>query len=396
METTHRRLALRSLLAGTITLAPVCTHAVSGDQTPLAAPAPPRTFQTEKEVWATPFKSQARSLTCWCFSTTSFLESEARRLGRGDFELSPMFTVYHEFLEKAQRHVRTHGSNRFNPGGLPHDVLHAVRRWGAVPRASYTGLLPPETQHDQFEMYAALDGLMSGVLKSGLENPVSGRWVNGAFEAKWLDALRGTQDAYMGKPPTTVQHDGRTLTPRQFADEVLRLPLDDYVEITSYSHLPFYGRGELLVPDNWMHQSLYNVPLDDFVRLIDHALNGGFSVVFDVHISDAEFKDPANYVLGHDEEKGVHTTQDLRDTQFESWRSEDVHVEHAIGLAKDETGKRFYRAKDSNTPSGQRLSPWYNKEYFSVEFVRSRVLLVMVHKDGLPADIRSRLAVDRN
>jgi C1A family cysteine protease len=94
-----RRFVL-SILCASLGLAPW----LAGQPTPTVIPANPasaapqpdaKAFEVISKVWTTPFKSQGRTATCWSFSTTSFLESEAHRLGRGDFELSPVFTVYH-------------------------------------------------------------------------------------------------------------------------------------------------------------------------------------------------------------------------------------------------------------------------------------------------------------
>jgi bleomycin hydrolase len=360
-----------------------------------AETAAPRKFTTVREVWATPFKSQGETGTCWSFSTTSFLESEAHRLGRGDFELAPMFTVYHAYLEKAIRHVRSHGETPFRSGGLSHDVLAVIREYGAVPRDCYPGLPGDGPTYDHRELDAAAAGMMAGVLSAGKKTNLSGRWVDGRFQARWLDALRGVLDAYVGPSPASFEYDGHTCTPRDFAERVLRLPLDDYVEITAYSCLPKDGRGELLLPDNWLHYDrFYNVPLNDFLRIIDHALESGFSLVFDLHEADAEFKSPADYLLGHGESEGAPPTgQDERDSLLEDWRTEDVHLVHAIGLARDEGGRKFYKIKDSAGTGPGGTPRLYNKTYLSEDFVRTRVLFVMLHKDGLPQDIRTRLEI---
>jgi bleomycin hydrolase len=292
--------------------------------------------------------------------------------------------------------VRTHGTNRFSDGGLSHDVLHVVRAHGVVPRDCYTGLLDEAETHDHRELFPVVNGLVSGVIAAGGVTPLGARWSDGQFEARWINALCGTLDAYLGAPPATFEDGGRQFTPRQFADEVLRLPLDDYVEITSYSQLPFFGSGELLIPDNWLHQPYYNVPLDDFMRIIDHALANGFSLVCSLHATQEEFRSRCTYLLALDEGTDTHTTQDQRDTLFDSWRVEDVHAVHVVGLTKDEAGRTFYLTKDSDTPASEENSDGYNKDYLSLEFVRSRVLLVMVHQDGIPADIRARLGLGGN
>ncbi|MBN2356820.1 hypothetical protein JXO59_11960, partial [candidate division KSB1 bacterium] len=353
-----------------------------------------KSFTIQKELWATPFKSQGETGTCWCFSTISFLESEAHRLGRGQFELSQMYIAYHAYLEKALRHVRSHGESAFREGGLSHDVLFLMKKYGAVPKSAYTGLQDDAQKHDHREMYAALSGLLSGVIKSGNRTPISGRWTDGRFSATWFDAFRGCLDAYLGMPPKTITFDNNNMTPKQFADDILNIPYDDYIEITSYSLWPFYSKDELLLPDNWLHHDeFYNVPLDDFIRIIDHALTHDFSLVADLHLKGAEFRDVNPYILGHDEASGKIIDQNERDTMLENWRTEDVHLEHFIGLGKDESDKKFYKAKDSMGSEHGEEGPYYSREYFSEGYVRSRVLFIMLHRDGLPDDIRIKLGI---
>jgi C1A family cysteine protease len=40
------------------------------------------------ELKATSVKNQAATGTCWCFGTTSFIESELLRKGKGEYDLS--------------------------------------------------------------------------------------------------------------------------------------------------------------------------------------------------------------------------------------------------------------------------------------------------------------------
>ena len=51
-------------------------------------------FTTVKENPITSIKNQNRAGTCWCYSTMAFLESELLRMGKGEYDLSEMFTVY--------------------------------------------------------------------------------------------------------------------------------------------------------------------------------------------------------------------------------------------------------------------------------------------------------------
>jgi len=353
---------------------------------------PYKKFKALTEVWRTPAKSQGKTGTCWCFSTTSFIESEAHRLGRGDFELSEMFTVYHAYLEKALRYVRLHGKSRFSQGGLCHDVVYIMKKYGIVRDSDYSGLKPGETMHKHNEMAKVAAGMIEGVIKAGGKKELSSKWTDGKLLSNWFNALSGLLDSYLGKVPKMIEYKGREMTPKQFSDEVLALPFGDYIEVTSYSYLPFYTKGELLVPDNWMHyRNYYNVKLDDFVRIIDHALERGYSLVFDIHLTEADYKSLKGYAVVQADSEGVVIRQDMRDTMFEDWRTSDVHLVHAVGIAEDEEGKKFYMTKDSVTSD---VAPYKSLEYFSENYVRAKALSYMIHKDGLPNDIRKKLGIE--
>ena len=84
----------------------------------------------------------------------------------------------------------------------------------------------------------------------------------------------------------THRPDGNLL-PQEFSNNILDLPFDDYIKITSYSYLKFDKPGELLVGGNWLHkEDFYNIRLDEYIKLIDYALNNGFTLTGDFHITD--------------------------------------------------------------------------------------------------------------
>ena len=49
---------------------------------------------------ATSVKNQAATGTCWCFATTSFMESELIRMGKGEYDLSEMFIVRQKYMNQ--------------------------------------------------------------------------------------------------------------------------------------------------------------------------------------------------------------------------------------------------------------------------------------------------------
>src|ERR1051325_6703056 len=98
-------------------------------------------FFSVKTLKATPVKDQAMTGTCWCFATTSLLESEEIRKNKTEVDLSEMFTVRNIYIEKAKNYVLRGGKAQFGEGGLGHDEIRAAALYGAVPETEYTGLL---------------------------------------------------------------------------------------------------------------------------------------------------------------------------------------------------------------------------------------------------------------
>ncbi len=82
---------------------------------------------------STPLKNQQSSGTCWSFATTSFIETEAIRLGKNPIILSPMFFVTPTYIQKAEKYVETKGKTWMNAGDLTFSVLKAYQNFGAIP-----------------------------------------------------------------------------------------------------------------------------------------------------------------------------------------------------------------------------------------------------------------------
>src|SRR5205814_2716729 len=96
-------------------------------------------FFNVKNLKATPVKNQAMTGTCWCFSTTSLVESEEIRKDKKEIDLSEMFTVGNIYIEKAKNYILRGGKAQFGEGGLGHDEIIAVGNYGAMPLSEYTG-----------------------------------------------------------------------------------------------------------------------------------------------------------------------------------------------------------------------------------------------------------------
>lgn len=181
-------------------------------------------FTDTKVLPTTPIKNQAQSGTCWSFAGIALLENELLRMGKPEYDLSEMWIVRHCYLDKLVRFVRYHGKTEFAGGGGVIDVPYVAVKYGLVPEEVYAGLNYGEKKHNHNELDA--------VMRAYAEAVVSGKKPTTA----WLNGAAGIIDAYLGDVPETFTYNGKSYTPQSFAAS-LGLDMDDYVCITSFTHL---------------------------------------------------------------------------------------------------------------------------------------------------------------
>jgi bleomycin hydrolase len=356
----------------------------AGQDNKPAASHPEFQMTVIKQIPVTSVKSQASTSTCWCFSTTSMLESEIMRMGKGEIGLSEMFTVNHVYSQKASQYVKFHGTCNFAEGGEQHDVINSIREFGIVPRDIYPGLNYGETVHKHGELVNALSGVVETVVK----NP------NGKISPVWLKGIDGILDAYLGEKPISFSYNGKMMTPKEFASQ-LGINLDDYVEFTSYTHHPFYEKFVLEIPDNWAQQAMYNVPIDELMEIVDYSLNKGISIAWGADISDLGFNGGYGRIMAdggsvaNPEAPEKQITQADRQYMFDSWQLTDDHGMHLMGIARDQFGNTYYQEKNSWGEGGK----FKGFSYVSVPFMRMRTMSVMLHKDGVPPQIARKIGL---
>lgn len=350
-------------------------------------------FYNEKEVWTTPIKSQGETGLCALFSDMSFLESELHRLGRGNFELSTMYVAYYFYIEKALRRIRLRGKKDFGfNGGFNYDAFEMIKKYGIAQSSDYTGLLPGYTEHNHFKFIKEMNIYLDEVEKNGQDGKLNSQWKDGKFYCPWLKNIKKTLNQNMGVPPAAIEYKKKVMSPIQFSEDILLIPYDDYIKITSYSYIGFNRKGELLADGNWLHKKdFYNIRLDEYISLIDHALKNGFSLTGDFHITEELYKSKQGYADFQLDNSNTKINQNIRDNLYENWKTNDVHNVHIIGIARDENGKKYYKIKDS-VPT--KVFP-HSPTYFSENYFRARVLAVMLHKDGIPFEIRKRLKINK-
>lgn len=339
--------------------------------------APRNEFTLDVEHARTPALSQGRAGTCWSFATTSFLESELERIHQKPIDLSELHTVYFTYLEKARRYVRLHGKAQFSQGGLSHDVLDIVGRYGVVPQSEYTGLCGDSTRHNHDELEKVLKSIIDQVAESRRPSD------------KWENAVKGVLTAYLGDVPKSIQVDGQSFTPTEYAHQELKIPVADYRQLMSYRSDPYWERTQLLVPDNWAHHGDYwNVPLETMLDNLDHALSSGYTAAVDIDMSERGTRNGDYvWVLPKAQEGEGAITEDLRQEMFDTRQTTDDHLMHIVGRAKNQDGETFYLIKNSHGSGG----PYDGHVYASRNYLAAKMLSFMVHKDALQRETRERI-----
>lgn len=366
-------------------------------------------FNDDNILPSTSVKDQYRSGTCWSFSGLSFLESEMLRLGKPEVDLSEMFVVWHAYSEKAKKHIRLHGNLNFSAGGAFHDVTNVISRYGIVPESVYNGLEYGEPKH--------VHGEMDRVLKQHVDAVVENK--NRKLSSVWHESVDATLDSYLGELPTKFEYEGKSYTPQSFATDFMGLNMNDYVEVSSYTHHPFYSKFIIEVPDNWSWDEVYNVPLYELEEIIDYSLENGFTVAWAADVSEKGFASsnkgvavlpaaPAEEMSDaeisrwealpeKEKEKELYkldkpipeleVTQEMRQVAFDNYSTTDDHGMHIIGTSRNQNGDIFYKVKNSWGDYNQ----YQGYFYASKPYVNFKTMSIMVHKDAIPLRIREKL-----
>ena len=331
----------------------------------------PKSKDEFKSYWFNDPISQGNTGTCWCFSTTSFLESEVYRLHNKKVKLSEMYTVYWEYVEKAKRFIKERGNSAFEEGSEANAVTRIWKKYGVVPEEAYTGMMPGQTFHNHKNMYGEMKSYLTNVKEENAWN-----------EEEAIETIKSIMNHYMGEPPAKVSAEGKEYTPKEYLKNYIQLNPYDYVDILSYLQKPYYQQVEYEVPDNWWHsKDYYNVPLDVFMQALKSVIRNGYTVAIGGDVSEPgydswhkvaivpSFDIPSEYI-----------DESARQLRFTNKSTTDDHGIHLVGyLEKD--GKDWYLIKDSG--SGSRNTGDKGFYYYNEDYVKLKMMDFMVHKDAV-------------
>ncbi len=368
-------------------------------------------FTVVKENKITSIKDQSRSGTCWAYSTLSFFESEILKKSGKTYNLCENFVASKTYMDRAIAAVRTHGDISFSQGGSSYDPLYCAINYGLCPEEAMPA--PGTPQGDSLnnfdEFFRCMTPYVEAIATSSAKK----------LTPAWKKGLQGILDAYLGECPKEFTYEGKKYTPQSFAAS-LGLNWDDYVSISSFTHHPFWKPFIVEVQDNWRWKPSYNVPMDDMMRIIDNAINEGYTIMWGGDVSEDGFTrkglgiaydtKKVQSMAGSDADRwlrlsaseknqkfdslGVNApeivpTQEMRQEAYDNWETTDDHGMHLYGIAKDQNGKEYYMVKNSWGEFGDYKGTWY----MTKAFVAYKTMDFMVNKNAIPSDIRKKLGI---
>lgn len=361
------------------------------------------------EVKYSSVKNQHRSGTCWSYSGLALIESDILKNGKPEINLSPMYIARNAYSDKATKYVRLQGSLNFGGGGSFYDVIETIKKYGIVPQDIYSGL----NYGEDMNVHGELDEVTKAYVDAVIKNK------NRKLSTAWKRGFDGILDAYFGDIPEKFSYNGKEYTPKSFA-ESLGVNLNDYVYISSFTHHPFYEKFIIEVQDNWAFGEVYNLPIDAFMNVFDHALENGYAVAWASDVSEKGFSYPngvaivpeANISEMSDSEKSKWTTlsdrekesqlysfdkpgkekiitQEIRQEAFDNYTTTDDHGMLIVGIAYDQNSNKYYKVKNSWGTSDK-----YNGFFYASEaFVRYKTMSIMINKNALPKQITKKLGL---
>ncbi len=367
-------------------------------------------FTTVKEIPITSVKNQNRSGTCWDYSTLSFFEAEILKATGKTYDLCESFVAHHTYMDRATQVVRLHGDCQFSQGGSAYDALYALQTYGICPEDAMP--LPGTLYGDSLNNYNEFFNLMSPYVNAVAKSDAK------SISTQWKVGLNGILDAYLGELPEKFTYEGKSYTPQSFAQS-LGLDWNNYTTFTSYTHHPFYTQFAVEVQDNWRNPLSWNVPMEDLQRIIDNAIENGYTVAWGGDVSEEGFtRDGLAYMIdtkklqsmeGSDmarwlklpparrrslvDSLGVNVpevvpTQEQRQTRYDNWELTDDHGMLIYGIAKDQNGKEYYMVKNSwGDDAGDYQGIWY----MTKTFIIANTMDFMVNKAAVPKDISKKI-----
>ncbi len=311
--------------------------------------------------------SQGNSGTCWAYSATSFMEAESYRITGNKTKLSEMFTVYWEYVERAEQFVKTRGNTSIGEGSESNAILRIMRNHGMMPYAAFPGLKRNLNYNDHSKMFEQYENYLTFVKKNDLWN-----------EEQVTDSVKKILDYYIGTPPATFEHKGNEYNSETFMKEVMKLNPGEYFSFMSTKEFPYNAKHELVEFDNWWHcNEYYNLALDDFMKLINYSITNGYSVSLCGDVSEPGYDQIAEVgVIPTFDIPSEYINEDSRQLRLSNGTTTDDHCIHLVGYQK--VGDVYwYLIKDSGSGGFDGRNKGYR--FYHEDYIKLKMMNIMIN-----------------
>jgi bleomycin hydrolase len=349
--------------------APKMVHRVKIDLSEKQLPTSPKDYTT---VWHHSPVSQGNTNTCWCYATTSFYESEVKRITGKEVKLSEMYTVYWEYIERAKYFVKTRGDMHFGEGSETNAVARMMKKYGIVPYDMYTGKNAEQPFHSHADMFTEIKSYLNHV-------KATDAW----DETTIVNTVKSMLEYHMGAIPSKVKVRGINYSPKNYMHQVLRLDLNNYVNLMSLMSEAYYTKAVYDVPDNWWKSNDYmNVPLDVFMSTLKNSLKKGYTIGIGGDVSEAGFETSQQVALIPTFDiPSEYIDESARLMRFNNGATTDDHAMHIVGYNEVE-GVTWFLVKDSGSGSrncGEECDA-FGYYFFHEDYVKLKMMTATVHK----------------
>jgi bleomycin hydrolase len=316
--------------------------------------------------------SQGNTGTCWCFSTTSFYESEIQRITGKKINLSELYPVYFEYIEKAREYINTRGKSHLGEGSETNAVQRMMKIYGIVPIEAYEGKPSDQPYHNHEKMFSEINTYLRNCKETNF-------WDEQAIIAN----IKSILNYYMGTPPNSFTYAGRTYTPKSFLKDVTKLEPNDYVDFMSLLQKPYWSQEEYKVPDNWWRSDeYYNIPLDEFMTAIKNAIKNGYSMSIGGDVSESGYSSTHDVAMIPSYDiPSRYIDENARQFRFSNGTTTDDHAIHLIGYKIDINDEWWFLIKDSGSGSRNGKFPGYY--FYHEDFVKLKMMTFTIHKDAV-------------
>ncbi len=321
------------------------------------------------KVWHNTPVSQGNTGTCWCYSATSFMESEVKRLYDKEVKLSEMYTVYWEYVERAADFVKTRGKTYYNEGSEANAIPKIWKKYGIVPLNAYPGKEKGRKYHSHQTMIKELKHFLEHIKENGTWN-----------ETHVVNTVKSILEKYMGTPPKKFIVEGKKYTPETYLNDYLKLNMNDYFSFMSLKKNTYYQKHELIEDDNWWHDNnYYNIPLDTYMNLIKQTIKNGYSISICGDISEPGCNSETEIsIIPTFDIPSEYIDEDSRQYRLSAKVTTDDHCVHIVGYTIiDETW--WFLMKDSGASGFNGVHKGYC--FYHEDYIKLKMMNILIHKD---------------